>query len=251
MVGRELDGAGVFYGDCCDEFPCPDCRAKAKGEPAREYVRRITGNLEPCSKSCATCRELGPAACPSAKPAIPEPVEREHEGCPNECDLCGESIDAMLGIESAHPEQVVLDPFDRTGVADRYAAPTPLAAAIATCPCLLIEPCSDMCSCRRPFMSGGCIRCATYGSLEQQTTAARFIANAIAAYPRAVAASASPSPELAAAIAEWRGLDAIDQEWVTARILATYNTSVREFSPDEKRIVEAARNLLRLAGGKP
>jgi hypothetical protein len=43
------------------------------------------------------------------------------------------------------------------------------------CPCTVegIEPCSYACSCAHPFMSGGCQRCAAYGSLEQRQAAAR------------------------------------------------------------------------------
>ena len=48
------------------------------------------------------------------------------------------------------------------------------------CPCHVIEPCSYACSCADPFMSGGCQRCAKYGSKEQRVAAAKFIAEAIA-----------------------------------------------------------------------
>jgi hypothetical protein len=43
------------------------------------------------------------------------------------------------------------------------------------CPCTVegIEPCSYACSCANPVMSGGCQRCALYGSLEQRQAAAR------------------------------------------------------------------------------
>jgi hypothetical protein len=46
------------------------------------------------------------------------------------------------------------------------------------CPCefLEVEPCRPECSCRLPLMSGGCDRCATYGSYEQQVAAAKDIA---------------------------------------------------------------------------
>lgn len=48
----------------------------------------------------------------------------------------------------------------------------------ATCACELARPCQEMCSCAEPFMSGGCQRCATYGSQEQQLLAAEAIAAA-------------------------------------------------------------------------
>lgn len=47
------------------------------------------------------------------------------------------------------------------------------------CPCLRIGPCRPACTCVRGCMSGGCGRCAKYGSREQQEAAARFIAGAI------------------------------------------------------------------------
>lgn len=44
------------------------------------------------------------------------------------------------------------------------------------CPCLLVEPCSYACSCAKPIMSGGCMRCAKYGSMEQRLNAAKRLA---------------------------------------------------------------------------
>lgn len=47
------------------------------------------------------------------------------------------------------------------------------------CPCLVVEPCSPHCSCANPIMSGGCQRCAKYGSDEQRKTHAQHIAKAL------------------------------------------------------------------------
>jgi hypothetical protein len=47
---------------------------------------------------------------------------------------------------------------------------------VSVCPCTLTVPCRDSCSCAREFLSGGCDRCATYGSKEQQLAAAVRIA---------------------------------------------------------------------------
>jgi 5'(3')-deoxyribonucleotidase len=47
------------------------------------------------------------------------------------------------------------------------------------CPCLHTTPCAASCTCANPFMSGGCGRCAKYGSIEQQTAAAVHIATAL------------------------------------------------------------------------
>lgn len=41
------------------------------------------------------------------------------------------------------------------------------------CPCTLVEACMRSCTCAHPMLSGGCRRCALYGSLEQQINAAK------------------------------------------------------------------------------
>jgi hypothetical protein len=43
------------------------------------------------------------------------------------------------------------------------------------CPCkfVAVEACSRNCTCRTPTLSGGCVRCCTYGSIEQRLAAAR------------------------------------------------------------------------------
>lgn len=51
----------------------------------------------------------------------------------------------------------------------------------ATCACELAEPCGDACSCRNPVMSGGCDRCATYGSEEQRAAMAESVARRLEA----------------------------------------------------------------------
>ena len=47
------------------------------------------------------------------------------------------------------------------------------------CPCHYTTPCSYACSCAHPTMSGGCHRCATYGSLEQRKEWAERLAKII------------------------------------------------------------------------
>jgi len=42
------------------------------------------------------------------------------------------------------------------------------ATTQAVCACTLTEPCSPNCTCANPILSGGCLRCASYGSPEQQ-----------------------------------------------------------------------------------
>ena len=52
---------------------------------------------------------------------------------------------------------------------------------MSVCPCQILEnfPCKDSCTCHNPVMSGGCSRCCTYGSKEQQIQSAIFIRDAI------------------------------------------------------------------------
>lgn len=50
------------------------------------------------------------------------------------------------------------------------------------CPCLHTTPCRDTCTCVNPVMSGGCSRCAAYGSDEQQKSAAEKIASILDNY---------------------------------------------------------------------
>lgn len=50
----------------------------------------------------------------------------------------------------------------------------------AACPCTLLETaCRAQCTCRNPMLSGGCLCCATYGSVAQQMAAARRIFDAV------------------------------------------------------------------------
>ena len=56
------------------------------------------------------------------------------------------------------------------------------------CPCYVLnEPCIPQCTCVNGFMSGGCRRCARYGSLAQRRSAARRLAAAQAEIARLTA----------------------------------------------------------------
>jgi hypothetical protein len=69
------------------------------------------------------------------------------------------------------------------------ASPTRDVSAPTTgCPCTLIAPCSPNCTCASPVLSGGCRRCARYGSLDQRTEAALAIAAALAGWSPSVSA---------------------------------------------------------------
>lgn len=59
-----------------------------------------------------------------------------------------------------------------------WKSPVEVAAlrkAVRGCPCELVEPCSPSCTCANGMLSGGCSRCARYGSLEQRTEAAKWL----------------------------------------------------------------------------
>ncbi len=49
----------------------------------------------------------------------------------------------------------------------------------AVCPCTLVGPCEPHCTCADPLKSGGCRRCASYGSAEQRLGMAQWIADAL------------------------------------------------------------------------
>ncbi len=51
-----------------------------------------------------------------------------------------------------------------------------------SCPCLYTTPCNPGmagCTCVNSISSGGCLRCATYGSLEQRGAKAEYLASII------------------------------------------------------------------------
>jgi len=54
-----------------------------------------------------------------------------------------------------------------------------LEQATGGCPCKHTTPCHPYCSCRKPHLSHGCLRCATYGSPEQQRESAERLAEII------------------------------------------------------------------------
>lgn len=44
------------------------------------------------------------------------------------------------------------------------------------CPCLYVTSCCESCTCANPLLSGGCLRCCRYGSLEQRKATAQRLA---------------------------------------------------------------------------
>ena len=73
-------------------------------------------------------------------------------------NVCEECSITMLKNESPQPE---------TGQDPKEGS--------AVCPCTITEPCSVNCTCANGFRSGGCSRCCTYGSREQQEAVAKIL----------------------------------------------------------------------------
>jgi hypothetical protein len=67
--------------------------------------------------------------------------------------------------------------------ADEIAAALPIERR--SCPCLYVDPCRPSCTCASSWMSGGCDRCCTFGSLEQRKAIARHLAASSTAAERA------------------------------------------------------------------
>lgn len=93
---------------------------------------------------------------PAATPADPEQDLEDLKAEIDKLDAHPSDFEGMVVGSSEEPED------ERSG-----------------CPCLIVEPCSRNCTCATPVLSGGCRRCARYGSAEQRKAAAEFIALAI------------------------------------------------------------------------
>jgi len=90
-------------------------RARAALEVARRALEEIRdGSIEPGTMWCTRCGTNGghrdDCSCATASRALAAlggttaPAdEREHRGCPNDCDLCHESIDSFIEAQAATP----------------------------------------------------------------------------------------------------------------------------------------------------
>jgi hypothetical protein len=86
----------------------------------------------------------------------------------------GTTLEEMIEVV-----RVSVDPDDKAAVyALKLLAARLSEADAGGCPCTLIEPCSRNCTCANGHMSGGCRRCAKYGSHEQRLAKARKLADA-------------------------------------------------------------------------
>lgn len=102
--------------------------------------------------------------------------------------LCAERAEALRERDSEEPARatdevlrLVNEDLARTvpsllAEVQRLRA-KPDASFRTVCPCAFpeIEPCSLSCTCRTPVRSGGCRRCARYGSYEQRLSKARWL----------------------------------------------------------------------------
>jgi hypothetical protein len=107
-------------------------------------------------------------------------------------DLCREEVSGLMrsllrSLEMTPEKEKVLHEQLYSKLSRISAEMTSLSGGTANkscmekrCPCEFkeLQACSDNCSCRNPIMSGGCTRCATYGSYEQQLAMARRLVNA-------------------------------------------------------------------------
>ena len=88
---------------------------------------------------------------------------------------CGQPLEWYGGYGNYHEGLIHIDksPFEPSCV----ARPSDFNANLkSVCPCTLVEPCRSTCSCANSIMSGGCDRCATYGSDEQRLSRAKSVA---------------------------------------------------------------------------
>jgi hypothetical protein len=175
---------------------CPDCGATGS-TPLSTCLRcGGTGSLDKSQK-------LSPCPCCGYRAAI-EQVPHDPEtpssgGYYIECKRAGCGITTRLAFACKDdPLPGLIESWNRRAVSSATAqsdkiytkedaeALCEIAVAAARtrdgCPCLVIGACSHACSCVHPFMSGGCQRCAKYGSGEQREAAARYIADALAQY---------------------------------------------------------------------
>jgi hypothetical protein len=184
--GEEIDGSWIdgkpvalLCVTCGTKRPMPP-RSSTTGTPARCPVCNGTGQQSrppnvagdvqtwvddgvrtyPCPACNATgiVRPVAPPPRDASEPAVCEcgapKVEHRHVA----------GVWLLGGCNAYRPRRAALP----------EEAPTP-----AVCPCTLTTPCCVQCSCADGYQSGGCRRCATYGSAEQRLAAAQSIALAL------------------------------------------------------------------------
>lgn len=91
------------------------------------------------------------------------------------------------------------------------------------CPCLYTTPCGSKCTCAHPGLSGGCSRCATYGSIEQRKLQAQDLVDRLEGAERTALFEGGSFKLRSGGVSEWKiNCDALlTQEWaVLARLIA-------------------------------
>ncbi len=98
------------------------------------------------------------------------------------CGLCSNPLGGAWYMDLETPGHIVIPAmciscrahlFTRQGLTSTVDE----LSTRAGCPCELVAPCSEHCSCANGVMSGGCSRCCRYGSDEQQLAAAARLAD--------------------------------------------------------------------------
>ena len=102
----------------------------------------------------------------------------------------------------------------------------------AACPCTLLEiACRAQCTCKNPHLSGGCLCCATYGSVAQRMAAARRIFDAVT---KSRAEVAMPSPSIIARALRAYARDGQLFTEAGARQLEDVASTFEDIATDEK-----------------
>jgi hypothetical protein len=126
------------------------------------------------------------------------------KACLRRVDICNLALAAAPAEQAAAPQ---VPSAKRRGDGETLPAssnPAP-AAAPTGCPCTLTTPCGPNCTCSDIDLSGGCLRCCAYGSLEQRKAMAVWLAskpNPGSHYSKLPATTATDNPKGADAPAE-------------------------------------------------
>lgn len=162
--------------DCQGVGHTPWCRAGLADEHAKLRTQLSTAIAE---------RDAATLAAATHYEALGDAIA-DRDAARAECERLKADQDAteqqrVNAMERGNQFAVALEET-RAVLADRDAQATTLAAALeeakgrGSCPCEfleVVEPCNPQCSCRNEVMSGGCRRCARYGSREQRLAMAK------------------------------------------------------------------------------
>lgn len=114
------------------------------------------------------------------------------------------------------------------------------------CPCLYTDPCHPMCTCRQGHSSRGCLRCCSYGSIEQRTARAKVIADNEARYWRESNRSRKLCAEIR--VLHRRLRDANRGAEINAHINYSLTREVSDLRHDNQRLMEQIDFLMKSNG---